>query len=340
MEKVSVIMPTFNRADKIDNIIEKIIRQTYSDFEFIIVNDGSSDNTEDVLKNWAEKDSRIYIINKTNGGLSDARNSGIEKATGKYIFFIDDDDDIPLNYIASFMKEEYEDIDLIIDSYSNQLDNNPPVPKNFPSSYSKGKSDILDNLFKIANNAYPFFAYGKRYKNSIIKNNILRFSTKITFVEDRIFVLDYIRTDNFETCRILNNHLYIIKEDSSSKYRLSQGHKPIDYLLSNFKDTYNYLMELVKEAEKPNIKTYADNYLAEKIHDYILIPLSKKCDKNEKKLLSSQGRELLKRVDFANVKKRYRLSSKCLLILGPSFTLFVIKSKLRTTKLIKKIIVR
>jgi len=92
--KVSVIIPTYNRADLLPRAIDSVLNQTYQDFELIIVNDGSIDNTEDIVKRFQKKDKRIqYIKYDKNRGPSEARNTGMKIAKGKYVAFLDSDDE-------------------------------------------------------------------------------------------------------------------------------------------------------------------------------------------------------------------------------------------------------
>ncbi|MCJ7934334.1 MAG: glycosyltransferase [Chryseobacterium sp.] len=90
--KISVIVPCYNQAIYLDECLKSVMNQAHINWECIIVNDGSTDNTEEVAKKWAEKDSRFHYIYKKNGGLSSARNAGLEKASGEYIQFLDSDD--------------------------------------------------------------------------------------------------------------------------------------------------------------------------------------------------------------------------------------------------------
>lgn len=91
-EIVSVIVAVYNVRQYLDKCVESIINQTYQNLEIILVDDGSTDGSSELCDNWKNKDSRIFVIHKKNGGLSDARNAGIEQAHGKWIGFIDGDD--------------------------------------------------------------------------------------------------------------------------------------------------------------------------------------------------------------------------------------------------------
>ena len=89
---ISIIVPIYNSSEYIQRCIDSILSQTLTNFELILINDGSTDNSIDVLKEYESKDSRIIVINKKNEGVSIARNTGIEMAKGEYIMFCDSDD--------------------------------------------------------------------------------------------------------------------------------------------------------------------------------------------------------------------------------------------------------
>lgn len=91
-DKISVIVPVYKTEEYLDKCVKSIINQTYKNLEIILVDDGSPDNCPKMCDDWANKDSRIKVIHKTNGGLSSARNAGIEAAAGNYLMFTDSDD--------------------------------------------------------------------------------------------------------------------------------------------------------------------------------------------------------------------------------------------------------
>ncbi len=97
---VSIIVPCYNQAQYLDEALQSVLEQTYINWECIVVNDGSPDNTEEVAKVWIEKDKRFKYLFQENGGLSSARNFGITHASGEYILPLDADDKIAANYVA------------------------------------------------------------------------------------------------------------------------------------------------------------------------------------------------------------------------------------------------
>ena len=88
-EKITVIVPVYNVEHYLDKCLDSVIKQTYKNIEIIVVNDGSTDNSGKICQEYAKKDNRIVYIEKENGGLSDARNAGLDRLTGSYVTFVD-----------------------------------------------------------------------------------------------------------------------------------------------------------------------------------------------------------------------------------------------------------
>ena len=96
---ISVVVPIFNVKDYLEECLESLIKQSYASFEVLMVNDGSTDESESICLKYAQKDERFKYFYKQNGGLSDARNYGIDRAAGNYITFLDSDDYVEMNYL-------------------------------------------------------------------------------------------------------------------------------------------------------------------------------------------------------------------------------------------------
>jgi glycosyltransferase involved in cell wall biosynthesis len=105
MPTISIVVPCYNQAYYLDECLQSVMEQTYQDWECIIINDGSPDNTEEVAQKWIEKDNRFQYLYKENGGLSSARNAGIKISKGKWILPLDCDDKINNQYLGLAKKE-------------------------------------------------------------------------------------------------------------------------------------------------------------------------------------------------------------------------------------------
>lgn len=103
-KRVSVIIPVYNVEKFILKTVESVMNQDYKDVEIILVNDGSPDNSAQIIDELAKRDSRIICIHKENGGVSSARNAGLKIATGEYVTFIDGDDWVEPNYISYLLE--------------------------------------------------------------------------------------------------------------------------------------------------------------------------------------------------------------------------------------------
>ena len=117
MAKISVIVPVYNVEKYIHKCLDSILKQTFTDFELILVDDGSPDNCGNICDEYAKKDNRIFVVHKKNGGLSAARNSGIDWAfqnsDSEFITFIDSDDTIAENYLEKFMNAMDNNADIV-----------------------------------------------------------------------------------------------------------------------------------------------------------------------------------------------------------------------------------
>ncbi len=117
-EKITVIVPVYNVEHYLDKCLDSVIKQTYKNIEIIVVNDGSTDNSGKICQEYAKKDNRIVYIEKENGGLSDARNAGLDRLTGSYVTFVDSDDWIESDYVETLYKKitEYQ-ADIAVGNY-------------------------------------------------------------------------------------------------------------------------------------------------------------------------------------------------------------------------------
>ena len=157
---ISVIIPVYKVEKYLDKCVESVVGQTYSDLEIILVDDGSPDGCSAMCDAWAEKDGRIKVIHKPNGGLSSARNAGLVKASGEYVFFLDSDDTISANCIellADAVRHDNSDICIAnvarIDENGKPIINDGILDPNKPiGKILKGKNYFEPRLKEILEN--------------------------------------------------------------------------------------------------------------------------------------------------------------------------------------------
>lgn len=187
MPKVSIIVPVYNASEKIARCVESLRNQTLLDIEVILIDDGSSDDSFSVCKKMAETDSRVFVYHQENAGVSAARNTGIEKATGDWLMFVDADDWIALNTVHDMLEKVVtHGADVGVYSFLNEfsdscfplaIDNGTFSPAEIITGYRPGKNyDAI--LCSVCN---------KIYRREIIDANRIRFETGIKFGEDFIF---------------------------------------------------------------------------------------------------------------------------------------------------------
>ena len=195
---VSIIIPAYNTAEYIHRAIESSIRQTHSNIEILIIDDGSTDDTLKVSQSYAEKDSRIRVIHQNNGGVSSARNHGMREANGEYYVFLDSDDWLEDNAVEVLLDAQIEHPDKLI--AANYYDVSTDYLK-YPADNENVKTRVLkieevaESLVYIReNNSIPVtfrVIHAKIFRADIIRNGI-DFPEGIIFGEDTVFVFDYL----------------------------------------------------------------------------------------------------------------------------------------------------
>lgn len=201
---ISIIVPVYNVAPYLEKCLLSIINQSFTDFEAILINDGSTDNSGEICSSFAKRDKRIVVYHTPNKGVSSARNLGLHKAKGEFIAFIDSDDYIGENYLRN-LSEAMSDskADLVVGGEIKLL-NNTLIPFHFPDKtiFPKNYSELFTSC-KI--HTPP---WGKMFKKAIIVNNSLQFKKNIHWGEDVIFVLEYLANCKAVTLTSYSEYYY------------------------------------------------------------------------------------------------------------------------------------
>lgn len=185
---ISIIVPVYNVEQYLSCCIESILAQTFTNFELLLIDDGSKDRSRDICEKYASKNNHIKVFHKKNGGVSSARNMGLDNARGEWIAFVDSDDIVSNLYLQNMA--------------SAIMDEDMMVLSNYHKNTKTYKTIKLDNVtlhneeivrYFIDNNILALSApYSKLYKRSVIKNNSIRFPEGIQMGEDAIFIMQYL----------------------------------------------------------------------------------------------------------------------------------------------------
>jgi len=232
---VSIIVPCYNQAHFLNEALQSVIDQTYGNWECIIVNDGSPDNTEEVSMKWCEKDQRFNYLHKENGGLSSARNAGINICNGEYILPLDADDILDKNYLNKLVPELEKDDSLsIVSCYSKFFINN------------------------ISNIVYESKPAGSSFKHLLFENNLIASSLYRKSCWEEVGGYDENMKNGFEDWEFWisitkHGHKYKIVEEFLFFYRRTKESMLVDTLKNHRISNMEYVFEKHKEF-------YTDNY--------------------------------------------------------------------------------
>ena len=188
---VSIIVPIYNSEQYIIGLTKKLISQTYKNIEIILVNDGSTDNSLTICNELQKHDSRIKVIDKENGGVSSARNKGIEVSNGDYVTFVDSDDNIDEDYIRKMVENIEDECCLIKCNYRNKL--------------KEEKLNRDKYLEKIISGEILGVCWGYLFRKDLLED--IYFDEKTSYMEDTVFIIQYLL--RIKNVKIIDNDLYI-----------------------------------------------------------------------------------------------------------------------------------
>ena len=193
--KISVIVPVYNVEKYLRRCIDSILSQTFSDFELLLIDDGSKDKSGDICDEYVAKDVRIKVFHKANAGVSSARNLGLDKAKGEFIFFVDSDDFLDKTHLENYSKD-IDNFDLIFQGYKLVEETKKKVieKKTFPETETvdfESSMNVMEGIFSLGNFFGP--TWNKIFKASIISENEIRFKEDVDLREDEIFTFCYCR---------------------------------------------------------------------------------------------------------------------------------------------------
>jgi len=268
MHKLSIIVPVYNVADFLYKCIESICEQTYTNIEIILINDGSTDGSISILREFAAKDNRIKLINQINKGANAARNQGIDHATGEWVCFVDGDDWIDRDMCSKLVPYLREDLDILFYSYRYVY---PVHVKEMPHSERNFEIDgeeFVELQYAALNRLGPYrfgvhtmdpvSVWDKMYRLDFLKQNELRFHENLPKLQDLLFNLDvyeyaqkgYVVNKAYYNYRVHNESVSRkYQEDIVQKFRMI--HSYLNVFMNRHMDD-----ECMKQAYYERIATH------------------------------------------------------------------------------------
>lgn len=282
---ISVIVPVYNVEEYLNKCVESIVNQTYKNLEILLIDDGSPDSCPEMCDDWAEKDSRIRVIHKENGGLSSARNMGLDNCSGDYVGFIDSDDWIDLNFFETLynnLKKDGADISVVgvwkvyengmksqTEKFTKRTFSREETLHNFLYFKNNLAGGVTDKIFKIELFDDVRFPLGliaeDRYVHAVIYSKI----NKLVF--DPVPMYYYLTRENSICTSGLNSHTFdrieitkmICKylesinytDKKAVEYFKMKGYHDVLYKLLTINAPKKYIKEYMRKTRKYFWKT-------------------------------------------------------------------------------------
>lgn len=282
---LSIIIPVYNAAKTIEKCVNSIILQSKDDFEVLLIDDGSTDNSSFVCEKICEQDKRVRLIKQNNRGVSSARNLGLKYARGEYVSFVDSDDWVSENYIF-IIKQKIETSNADIIFWGMNIGDVDKVysTKKLYDYVGKVNAKVVYDLWE--NNLFGMVC-NKAIKKSILKKNNIVFNEKLKIREDQDFMVrcwSYIRD-----VAVLNESLYYYYQNSDSVMHtfndnIKEEHqykKYLDYLVDNCELICAFMLE--NNVSSSKIDAYCKFYYYNSVMDVVLTLFS--LEEKEEKLL-------------------------------------------------------
>lgn len=249
---ISIVIPVYNVAQYLNECLQSVANQTYTDWECILVDDGSTDGSSEICDEWGKKDSRFVVYHQVNGGVSKARNYGIGQAKGDFITFIDSDDWVESNYLSEMVMWSV-DVDIVVSGFWKEDDiccttKNVPI---YSSTFTLTPNHVA--AFVSLNENLLFYApWGKLYRTSIIKDYAIRFPENCFYGEDLQFNYTYLEyVINIAQVSVANYHYRKVEGSASlsTTYRPNQFQQDYEqwHLLRKFYERHGLWLQPAKE---------------------------------------------------------------------------------------------
>lgn len=230
---ISIIVPVYNSEKTLNRCIDSILSQTFSDFELIIIDDGSSDSSRVISDNYAKIDNRVKVFHKQNGGVSSARNLGLDNVNGKWVTFCDSDDYVSPEWLDYYVRNCRNDIELVVQNYNN-----------LGSHINDFVGSTADFIERFYDKNIIGYVWNKLYLYSIIDKYNIQFCESFSFLEDEVFNYKYLQYIENIIFTKESGYYYQIP-DFNIKYSNADNFEP-HYIVFTIIDNINNLHPIVE----------------------------------------------------------------------------------------------
>lgn len=225
--KISIIIPIYKAEAYLRRCLDSVQNQTFTDWECILVDDGSPDGSGTICDEYAAKGSRFRVFHKENGGVSSARNLGLDYAKGEWIFFSDADDCLESSALQDLYSNVESHTDMVMGGYTIMTEDGF-IMTSVDRSICKSLSNLeaIQEMYSASDFPYQGYLWCKLFKVSIIKENNLRFDTDIYFNEDRLFIVCYLCKCRQSVGYFTKSVYTYIKRDTGAMASLKKSYNP------------------------------------------------------------------------------------------------------------------
>lgn len=243
--RYSVIIPVYNAENTLRRCVDSILNQAYSDVEVILVNDGSPDSSGAICEEYRDQYSCVVYIDKPNGGVSTARNAGLDAAVGEYVLFVDSDDYVSEDYFRTMdnlTADRQDDLVVFSHTVTDGKHLQPKIAEPFQSTRAEESVPMFSRMLYTKAINQP---WDKRYIRKIIEDNHIRFPENLYIGEDKCFNLQYAM--HCSSCLISSELLYYVSVENDQS--LSRKIRPDIY--QQFEMVDAKVQQIIQEAEIP-----------------------------------------------------------------------------------------
>ena len=265
---ISVIVPVYKAEKYLHRCVDSILAQSYTDIELLLIDDGSPDNSGAICEEYASKDSRVRVFHKENGGVSSARNLGLDEAKGDWVTFCDADDYVTADWLFAYKDAIAENVDLSIQGYYI-IDDDRTIKKELPPCQGCTIDDKRNLITSLMCQGVYGYLWVKLFHRQLIEQHTIRFDTNSTFREDEQFFSKYLEYVTNFRCIDKENYYYILPTSEKTYggdacYSLFPIFQSLDIIFDR------ELPREICQIHYVNIKDAAAKYIAEgrRLTDY------------------------------------------------------------------------